>query len=217
MDNIIIDLDSIDDLHGLNQLVKGLKRKAVKIAIVSELTRKEMLEILSTDNILDFIDFTVSIDDFTMEESNIYDLALRKLEKAYEDIILFTSNRDLVESYSSSDLKTASFRRDDIDSDIVVNDIRDMKFCFDQDKNLNGVYKIRAKSKEFLKNIFFIDPSFMKENMDNFDIYSYYLDNQIKAAILVEDKNIIREKFDDENILNLLKDKYKDTDIDEIG
>lgn len=217
MDTIIIDLDSVDDLHGLNQLVKGLKRKAVKIALISELTRKEMLEILSTDNLLDFIDFTVSIDDFTMEESNVYDVALRKLEKAYEDIILFTSKRDLVESYSSSDLKTASFRRDDIDSDIVVNDIRDMKFCFDQDKNLNGVYKIRAKSKEFLKNIFFIDSSFMKENMDNFDIYSYYLDNQIQAAILVEDKNIIREKFDDENILNLLKDKYKDTDIYEIG
>ncbi|MDY6065284.1 MAG: HAD family hydrolase [Finegoldia sp.] len=217
MNSLIIDFDSLDDFKYMSQLVKGLKRKGVKVAIVSQESGVELDHILSELDLKEDADLIVSLDDFTLEETNIYDLALRKLERAYEDVILFTSNEELVKNYASSDLKTASLYEDNIHSDIQVNDIRDIKFEFDYDTNLNGVYKVRAKTKEFLKNIFFIDYHLMADDMEELEIYAYYEDSEIRASILIEDDRIINGKADNDDLLNILKDRYKDKDINEIG
>ncbi|MDU1087608.1 MAG: hypothetical protein E7A46_05680 [Finegoldia magna] len=95
--------------------------------------------------------------------------------------------------------------------------MQDIKLVLEKfEKEKNGVYKIKRKSKEFVKAMFFIDKDSFNDDIEDCDIYCLYRNDKMKSAIIKKHDKIIYKNVESDLDYKLILEEIENKGIDEI-
>lgn len=211
-------------MDGFYPLLKELKRKNFKIALASSSPKKTINIVLDELDIKDEFDAIISGEDFKESKPNpeIYIKTCEILGVRPKDAIAIEDSDYGIESAKNAGLTVIARREDRFNfkqdkADFIVNNLQDIKLILEKfEKEKNGVYKIRRKSKEFVKAMFFIDRESFNDNVDDCDIYCLYRNDKMKSAIIKKHDKIIYKNVESELDYKLILEGIENKEIDEI-
>lgn len=211
-------------MDGFYPLLKELKRKNFKITLASSSPKKTINNVLEELDIKDEFDAVISGEDFKESKPNpeIYIKTCEILGVRPKDAIAIEDSDYGIDSAKNAGL-TVIARRDNRfnfkqdKADFIVDNLQDIKLILEKfEKEKNGVYKIRRKSKEFVKAMFFIDRESFNDNVDDCDIYCLYRNDKMKSAIIKKHDKIIYKNVESDLDYKLILEGIENKEIDEI-
>lgn len=211
-------------MDGFYPLLKELKRKNFEIALASSSPKKTINNVLEELDIKDEFDAVISGEDFKESKPNpeIYIKTCEILGIRPKDAIAIEDSDYGIDSAKNAGLTVIARRENRFNfkqdkADFIVDNLQDIKLILEKfEKEKNGVYKIRRKSKEFLKAMFFIDRESFKDNVDDCDIYCLYRNDKMKSAIIKKHDKIIYKNVESELDYKLILEGIENKEIDEI-
>ncbi|MFR6142141.1 MAG: HAD family hydrolase [Finegoldia sp.] len=223
-----IDADKIDYsslvMDGFYPLLKELKRKNFKLALASSSPKNTIKLVLEELKIEDEFDAVISGEDFVESKPNpeIYTNTCEILGVRPQDAFAIEDSDYGIESAKNAGLTVIARREDRFNfkqnkADFIVDNLQDIKLILEKfEKGKNGVYKIRRKSKEFVKAMFFIDKETFNDDLDDCDIYCLYRNDKMKSAIIKKYDNIVYKKVESDLDYKLILEEIENKEIDEI-
>ena len=223
-----IDADKIDYsslvMDGFYPLLKELKRKNFKLALASSSPKNTIKLVLEELNIEDEFDVVISGEDFVESKPNpeIYSKTCKILGVRPQDAIAIEDSDYGIESAKNAGLTVIARREDRFNfkqdkADFIVDNLQDIKLILEKfEKEKNGIFKIRRKSKEFVKAMFFIDKETFNDELDDCDIYCLYRNDKMKSAIIKKYDKIVYEKVESDLDYKLILEEIENKEIDEI-
>lgn len=223
-----IDADKIDYsslvMDGFYPLLKELKRKNFKLALASSSSKNTIKLVLNELKIEDEFDAVISGEDFVESKPNpeIYTKTCEILGVSPQDAFAIEDSDYGIESAKNAGLTVIARREDRFNfkqdkADFIIDNLQDIKLILEKfEKEKNGVYKIRRKSKEFVKAMFFIDKETFNDDLDDCDIYCLYRNNKMKSAIIKKYDKILYKKVESDLDYKLILDEIENKEIDEI-
>lgn len=211
-------------MDGFYPLLKELKRKNFNIALASSSPKKTINNVLEELDIKDEFDAVISGEDFKESKPNpeIYIKTCEILGIRPKDAIAIEDSDYGIDSAKNAGLTVIARRENRFNfkqdkADFIVDNLQDIKLILEKfEKEKNGVYKIRRKSKEFVKAMFFIDRESFKDNVDDCDIYCLYRNDKMKSAIIKKHDKIIYKNVESELDYKLILEGIENKEIDEI-
>lgn len=211
-------------MDGFYPLLKELKRKNFKIALASSSPKKTIKNVLEELDIKDEFDAVISGEDFKESKPNpeIYIKTCEILGVRPKDAIAIEDSDYGIDSAKNAGLTVIARRENRFNfkqdkADFIVDNLQDIKLILEKfEKEKNGVYKIRRKSKEFVKAMFFIDRESFNDNVDDCDIYCLYRNDKMKSAIIKKHDKIIYKNVESELDYKLILEGIENKEIDEI-
>lgn len=211
-------------MDGFYPLLKELKRKKFNIALASSSPKKTINNVLEELDIKDEFDAIISGEDFIESKPNpeIYIKTCEILGVRPKDSIAIEDSDYGIDSAKNAGLTVIARRENRFNfkqdkADFIVDNLQDIKLILEKfEKEKNGVYKIRRKSKEFVKAMFFIDREFFNDNVDDCDIYCLYRNDKMKSAIIKKHDKIIYKNVESEMDYKLILEGIENKEIDEI-
>lgn len=211
-------------MDGFYPLLKELKRKNFKIALASSSPKKTINNVLEELDIKDEFDAVISGEDFKESKPNpeIYIKTCEILGVRPKDAIAIEDSDYGIDSAKNAGLTVIARRENRFNfkqdkADFIVDNLQDIKLILEKfEKEKNGVYKIRRKSKEFVKAMFFIDRESFNDNVDDCDIYCLYRNDKMKSAIIKKHDKIIYKNVESELDYKLILEGIENKEIDEI-
>ena len=211
-------------MDGFYPLLKELKRKNFKIALASSSPKKNINNVLEELDIKDEFDAIISGEDFKESKPNpeIYIKTCEILGVRPKDAIAIEDSDYGIDSAKNAGLTVIARRENRFNfkqdkADFIVDNLQDIKIILEKfEKEKNGVYKIRRKSKEFVKAMFFIDRESFNDNVDDCDIYCLYRNDKMKSAIIKKHDKIIYKNVESEMDYKLILEGIENKEIDEI-
>lgn len=211
-------------MDGFYPLLKELKRKNFKIALASSSPKKNINNVLEELDIKDEFDAVISGEDFKESKPNpeIYIKTCEILGVRPKDAIAIEDSDYGIDSAKNAGLTVIARRENRFNfkqdkADFIVDNLQDIKLILEKfEKEKNGVYKIRRKSKEFVKAMFFIDRESFNDNVDDCDIYCLYRNDKMKSAIIKKHDKIIYKNVESELDYKLILEGIENKEIDEI-
>lgn len=211
-------------MDGFYPLLKELKRKNLKIALASSSPKKTINNVLEELEIKDEFDAVISGEDFKESKPNpeIYIKTCEILGVRPKDAIAIEDSDYGIDSAKNAGLTVIARRENRFNfkqdkADFIVDNLQDIKLILEKfEKEKNGVYKIRRKSKEFVKAMFFIDRESFNDNVDDCDIYCLYRKDKMKSAIIKKHDKIIYKNVESELDYKLILEGIENKEIDEI-
>lgn len=211
-------------MDGFYPLLKELKRKNLKIALASSSPKKTINNVLEELEIKDEFDAVISGEDFKESKPNpeIYIKTCEILGVRPKDAIAIEDSDYGIDSAKNAGLTVVARRENRFNfkqdkADFIVDNLQDIKLILEKfEKEKNGVYKIRRKSKEFVKAMFFIDRESFNDNVDDCDIYCLYRNDKMKSAIIKKHDKIIYKNVESELDYKLILEGIENKEIDEI-
>lgn len=211
-------------MDGFYPLLKELKRKNFEIALASSSPKKTINNVLEELDIKDEFDAVISGEDFKESKPNpeIYIKTCEILGIRPKDAIAIEDSDYGIDSAKNAGLTVIARRENRFNfkqdkADFIVDNLQDIKLILEKfEKEKNGVYKIRRKSKEFVKAMFFIDRESFKDNVDDCDIYCLYRNDKMKSAIIKKHDKIIYKNVESELDYKLILEGIENKEIDEI-
>ena len=223
-----IDADKIDYsslvMDGFYPLLKELKRKNFKLALASSSPKNTIKLVLEELKIEDEFDAVISGEDFVESKPNpeIYTNTCEILGVRPQDAFAIEDSDYGIESAKNAGLTVIARREDRFNfkqdkADFIVDNLQDIKLILEKfEKEKNGVYKIRRKSKEFVKAMFFIDKETFNDDLDDCDIYCLYRNDKMKSAIIKKYDKIVYKKVESDLDYKLILEEIENKEIDEI-
>ena len=223
-----IDADKIDYsslvMDGFYPLLKELKRKNFKLALASSSPKNTIKLVLKELNLEDEFDVVISGEDFVESKPNpeIYTKTCKILGVRPQDAIAIEDSDYGIESAKNAGLTVIARREDRFNfkqdkADFIVDNLQDIKLILEKfEKEKNGIFKIRRKSKEFVKAMFFIDKETFNDELDDCDIYCLYRNDKMKSAIIKKYDKIVYEKVESDLDYKLILEEIENKEIDEI-
>lgn len=210
-------------MDGFYPLLKELKRKNLKIALASSSPKKTINNVLEELEIKDEFDAVISGEDFKESKPNpeIYIKTCEILRVRPKDAIAIEDSDYGIDSAKNAGLTVIARRENRFNfkqdkADFIVDNLQDIKLILEKfEKEKNGVYKIRRKSKEFVKAMFFIDRESFNDNVDDCDIYCLYRNDKMKSAIIKKHDKIIYKNVESEMDYKLILEGIENKEIDE--
>ena len=211
-------------MDGFYPLLKELKRKNFKLALASSSPKNTINIVLDELDIKDEFDAVISGEDFKESKPNpeIYIKTCEILGVRAKDAIAIEDSDYGIDSAKNAGLTVIARRENRFNfkqdkSDFIVDNLQDIKLILEKfEKEKNGVYKIRKKSKEFVKAMFFIDRESFNDNVDDCDIYCLYRNDKMKSAIIKKHDKIIYKNVESELDYKLILEGIENKEIDEI-
>lgn len=211
-------------MDGFYPLLKELKRKNLKIALASSSPKKTINNVLEELEIKDEFNAVISGEDFKESKPNpeIYIKTCEILGVRPKDAIAIEDSDYGIDSAKNAGLTVIARRENRFNfkqdkADFIVDNLQDIKLILEKfEKEKNGVYKIRRKSKEFVKAMFFIDRESFNDNVDDCDIYCLYRKDKMKSAIIKKHDKIIYKNVESELDYKLILEGIENKEIDEI-
>ena len=211
-------------MDGFYPLLKELKRKNFKLALASSSPKNTIDTVLKELDIKDEFYVIISGEDFQESKPNpeIYIKTCEILGVRPQDAIAIEDSDYGIESANSAGLTVIARREDRFNfkqnkADFIVDNLQDIKLILEKfEKEKNGVYKIRRKSKEFVKAMFFIDKDSFNDDVDECDIYCLYKNNKMKSAIIKKNDKILYKSVQSDLDYELILESIKNKEIDEI-
>ena len=211
-------------MDGFYPLLKELKRKNFKIALASSSPKNTINIVLDELNIKDEFDAVISGEDFKESKPNpeIYIKTCEILGVRPKDAIAIEDSDYGIDSAKNAGLTVVARRENRFNfkqdkADFIVDNLQDIKLILEKfEKEKNGVYKIRRKSKEFVKAMFFINRESFNDNVDDCDIYCLYRNDKMKSAIIKKHDKIIYKNVESELDYKLILERIENKEIDEI-
>ncbi len=211
-------------MDGFYPLLKELKRQNFKLAVASSSSKKTIKSVLNELDVIDDFDLIVSGEDFveSKPDPEIYIKTCELLNVSVSESIAIEDSDYGILSAKRAGLKVIARREDRFNfkqdkADFIVDNLRDVKLVLEKfETKYNGVYKIRRKSKEFIKALFFIGKENFQENLDDADIYCLYENGEMISAILKVKDDIIDMKIKEKSDYDLLLKESSNGNIDEV-
>lgn len=211
-------------MDGFYPLLKELKRKNFKLALASSSPKNTINIVLDELDIKNEFDAIISGEDFEESKPNpqIYIKTCEILGVRPQDAVAIEDSDYGIESAKNAGLTVIARREDRFNfkqdkADFIVDNLQDIKLILEKfEKEKNGVYKIRRKSKEFVKAMFFIDRESFNDNVDDCDIYCLYRNDKMKSAIIKKHDKIIYKNVESELDYKLILEGIENKEIDEI-
>lgn len=211
-------------MDGFYPLLKELKKKKFQDCISIFITKKTINNVLEELDIKDEFDAVISGEDFKESKPNpeIYIKTCEILGVRPKDAIAIEDSDYGIDSAKNAGLTVIARRENRFNfkqdkADFIVDNLQDIKFILEKfEKEKNGVYKIRRKSKEFVKAMFFIDRESFNDNVDDCDIYCLYRNDKMKSAIIKKHDKIIYKNVESELDYKLILEGIENKEIDEI-
>ena len=211
-------------MDGFYPLLKELKRKHFKLALASSSTKKTIIQVLNELNIKEDFDVIVSGEDFLESKPNpeIYIQTLKKLNVDKKDAVAVEDSDYGIIAAKNAGLTVIARKETRFDfkqdkADFIVNNLQDIKLILEKfEKEKNGIFKIRRKSKEFIKALFFMNKELFNENLEDLDIYCLYKNDEMKSSIIIKNGKILNKKLESDSDYDKILYEIKNKDIDEI-
>lgn len=211
-------------IDGFYQLLKELKRKNLKLAVASSSSKNTIKNVLYELGVIDDFNVIVSGEDFIESKPNpeIYLKTCEDLNVNPKDAIAIEDSDYGIIAAKSAGLTVIARKEDRFNfkqdkADYIIDNLKDAKLILEKfEVKNNGVYKIKRKSKEFIKALFFINKENFSRDLESADIYCLYKNGEMKSAILKINNKIIDKKIESDSDYDLLIKESKNKEIDEI-
>ncbi|MDU7298392.1 MAG: HAD family phosphatase [Finegoldia magna] len=211
-------------MDGFYPLLKELKRKNFKLALASSSPKNTINIVLDELDIKDEFDAIISGEDFEESKPNpeIYIKTCEILGVRPQDAVAIEDSDYGIESAKNAGLTVIARREDRFNfkqdkADFIVDNLQDIKLVLETfEKEKNGVYKIKRKSKEFVKAMFFIDRDSFNDDIEDCDIYCLYRNDKMKSAIIKKHDKIIYKNVESDLDYKSILEEIENKEIDEI-